>query len=321
MLMSLHTNSVPRPDVHCHVIDIDRVSSTHHIGWHLADLSHTGRVVADGVDLSSSDIDLVWWRRSQTSQDLSAPYPDDQRTRIDNDCRSAFLGMLLTSFTGKWISHPWHTERAANKLYQLAVAKRAGFKVPRTLVTQYPDDVLSFCNSNARGTIAKPVTGGGARGPLLFTQLVTTTQISQLRESVSVSPTMYQEYIPGTTHIRLNCFGQKSYAATIETTDLDWRANLNVPVESWPVPASLHDNTRRVLDALGLEMGIVDLKVDSRGEVYWLEVNPQGQFLFLQPLTNDPYIQVFSDYLVSEAAALDRGDRTNALHAPRGERR
>jgi hypothetical protein len=38
---------------------------------------------------------------------------------------------------------------------------------------------------------------------------------------------------------------------------------------------------RRVLDCLGLEMGNIDLKESPSGEIVWLEVNPQGQFLFL----------------------------------------
>ena len=256
-----------RQGVQCHVVDIDRVSTTHHVSWCFCEANQTGRVTVDGVELSPSDIDLIWWRRAHKTQDLAGAYPDEQRAQIDSDCRSAFLGMLLTYFGGKWISHPWHTERAANKLYQLAVAKRVGFTVPRTLVTQSPDEVIAFCDSMSR-TIAKPVAGGGASRPILLTQFVTSTQISEIRESVSVAPTMYQEYVPGTTHIRLNCFGGDSYAATIETAELDWRANLNVSVKTWAVPASLHDNTRRVLDALGLEMGVVDLKVHVSGEMY-----------------------------------------------------
>jgi hypothetical protein len=45
-------------------------------------------------------------------------------------------------------------------------------------------------------------------------------------------------------------------------------------------------------------MGIVDLKLTPKGEVVWLEVNPQGQFLFLQPLTKMSLDQYFADYLL-----------------------
>jgi hypothetical protein len=114
-----------------------------------------------------------------------------------------------------------------------------------------------------------------------------------------VCPAVYQEYIPGTRHIRLNCFGDRSFAASIETSELDWRPNLNVPITSWPVPSSSHKQVRAVLDRLGLEMGIVDIKETPEGEFVWLEVNPQGQFLFLQPLADMPLDEHFADYLLS----------------------
>ena len=34
--------------------------------------------------------------------------------------------------------------------------------------------------------------------------------------------------------------------------------------------------------ALGLRMGILDLKLGPDGELVWLEINPQGQFTFLE---------------------------------------
>ena len=80
---------------------------------------------------------------------------------------------------------------------------------------------------------------------------------------------------------------------------MDWRPNLNVPIRSWPVPDSLHSQVRSTLDALGLEMGVIDLKMMPNGEIVWLEVNPQGQFLFLESLANIPLSDHFADYLLT----------------------
>ena len=289
-----------RRGVECLIIEVDRLSSAHPMGWQFYGDAFGAHIAVDNVEISLNEIDLVWWRRSRSAQDVSSTYPEAQRDVIDNDCRSTFLGAFVTTFGGRWISHPWYTERAGNKLYQLVVAKRQGFSVPRTLVSQCPDEVRAFCDSNERGTIVKTVAGGN-RGPLLFTEFITSGQLVDADESIAVCPAIYQAYVIGSTHIRLNCFGAKSFAASIETQDLDWRSNLNVPVKSWAVPTKLHMKVRGVLNALGLEMGIVDLKITPSGEIYWLEVNPQGQFLFLEPLTGDSYTQIFSNYLESEA--------------------
>jgi hypothetical protein len=133
---------------------------------------------------------------------------------------------------------------------------------------------------------------------MLLTRLL--DDVSAMDErSFSLCPALYQEYIPGTQHIRLNCFGDRSYAATIESDLLDWRPDLRVPVRPYAVPRSLHRRVRATLDALDLRMGVVDLKVTPEGEVIWLEVNPQGQFMFLEALTGMPLAGYFADYLLS----------------------
>ncbi|MCX4674881.1 hypothetical protein OG413_05995 [Streptomyces sp. NBC_01433] len=49
-------------------------------------------------------------------------------------------------------------------------------------------------------------------------------------------------------------------------------------------------------------MGIIDIKLMPDGEPVWLEVNPQGQFLFLESLLGEPLADRFLDFLISEAA-------------------
>jgi glutathione synthase/RimK-type ligase-like ATP-grasp enzyme len=143
--------------------------------------------------------------------------------------------------------------------------------------------------------IVKPVVG--AAGPLLFTQFL--DDPGQFAEaSYSVAPAIFQEYIPGTDHIRLNCFGDTCLAARIHSDALDWRPDLRVPIEAWPVPETLQVQVKAVLKKLGLLMGIIDLKVTPAGETVWLEVNPQGQFLFLEPLTGLRLAAAFSDFIV-----------------------
>jgi len=196
----------------------------------------------------------------------------------------------------KWLSDPVATDKASNKIYQLSVAKQCGFRIPQTLVSQSKEEVEAFIEKLNGNVIVKPVVG--TAGPLMYTERV--GDISRFDPlSFKIAPAVYQEYIEGTQHIRLNCFGDNSYAAIIESTDLDWRPNLNVPVYAWPVPEGVHKKVRDVLDALGLDMGIIDIKITSTGELVWLEVNPQGQFLFLEPLTKMPLTSIFADYLLS----------------------
>ena len=64
-------------------------------------------------------------------------------------------GILASSFAGQWISRPEATDRASDKIGQLAVAAGAEKWVPRTLVSQSREEVLAFAQDVGR-IIVKP---------------------------------------------------------------------------------------------------------------------------------------------------------------------
>lgn len=288
-----------------HIVESDNISGREGVSWS----SHSERsygapaaafLTSESVKISVEEAELLWWRRPKMDQEITAHTGSThERGLVNNDCRGALGGILAATFRGEWLSSPQATDQAADKLYQLCVAREAGLRVPRTLVSQSRDDVIAFSRSVKR-TIVKPVVG--ARGPALYTRWLDAPETIPA-SSFEVCPATYQEYIEGRRHIRLNCFGEQMYAALIETDDLDWRPNLNVPISRWPVPPELRRMVSEVLRRMGLRMGVVDLKLTPEGEPVWLEVNPQGQFLFLEPLTGEPLTEHFADFLISEASA------------------
>lgn len=279
----------------CKVISVDRISSANRLRLKLGKGGIESTIsMEDGSQILSTDLEVIWLRRPRADQiDLG---PRDDIELINNECRGALSGLMETAFRGHWISTVEATIRASDKLAQLSAAQRCGFRIPETLVSQSRSEVIEFFHELNCKVIVKPIVG--IRGPLLLTRLM--DDPSKLEPaSFEVCPGLYQEFIPGSRHIRLNCFGTRSYAASIDSDDLDWRPNLNVPIHAWPVPGVLHTKVRSVLDLLGLEMGIVDLKETPDGELVWFEVNPQGQFLFLESLTGEPLASHFADYLYS----------------------
>lgn len=289
----------------CHIIECDQLTTTNRVMWKNVNNEEAAYLcTSDGVSINVKEADLIWWRRVRADQQLEFEMENDHQVKlINNDCRGSLGGILESAFTGKWISAPSATDKAANKIYQLSVAGKCGFRIPDTLISQSQDEVQEFIDGQRGKVIVKPVVG--AAGPLMFTTFMDDARKTD-PTSFRVCPAVYQEYIEGTKHIRLNCFGNKSYAAIIETEELDWRPNLNVPIQKWDVPEVLHKKIRKVLDRLGLAMGILDLKITPEGEYVWLEVNPQGQFLFLEPLAQMPLASIFSDYLLEEAGVFQQ---------------
>jgi glutathione synthase/RimK-type ligase-like ATP-grasp enzyme len=286
-----------------HIIECDRIAQRAFLTYGIAYDVKDEVLTSEGEAISLSKATLLWLRRTRANQILEAHVADEAaREIINNDCRGGLTGFLSTHFKGKWISTPEATYRSSDKIFQLNAAHQCGFRIPRTLVSQSRSQILEFFEACAGNMIVKTIVGA----PQPFLQTVKISNLRSLDEaSFNASPAIFQEYIAGSEHLRLNCFGDSSYAALIRSADVDWRGNLNVPITPYNVPDVLHRKVRRVLDYLQLEMGIVDLKLTPEGEPVWLEVNPQGQFVFLDPLTNMDLAGRFADYLLAEQRAAE----------------
>jgi len=125
-----------------------------------------------------------------------------------------------------------------------------------------------------------------------------TEEVLQAEEAIRLAPAIYQEYVAGGRHIRMHVFGGRTLAVLIESPDMDWRRDLSrVRVSTFDMPPDLERRVRHVIEELGLVMGVVDLKIDEEGEPIWLEVNPQGQFLFVEGLCGAPLTALFARFL------------------------
>ena len=287
-----------------HIVESDRISSEGLLGLRIG---RTARDVSayltsnEGARIDLADALAVWVRRPRAEQvSISATNPKEKEF-INNECRAGITGVLSSSgFHGKWVSHPDATLRACDKICQLQIAQQCGFRVPKTLVSQSKREVVDFYEACDGSIIVKPLLG--VAEPFLVTRQMT-DPYSLSEEAYLSCPAIYQELIPGTKHIRLNCFGPAHFAALIESQDLDWRPNLNVPISAWPVPTVVGNRALKVIETLGLAMGIIDLKITPEGEIVWLEINPQGQFLFLEPFLKVKLSCHFARFLIDCAEA------------------
>jgi hypothetical protein len=286
----------------CRILAVDTVALRHPISWFGTTEGWKRLVITDveGRRLEVDEIDAIWWRRFHPEP----RFPIDQFCPavidlIRNDSRSAILGAITASFRGAWINDPFASARAENKLTQFEAAYAAGFRIPQTLVSNSPDEVRRFCSSLENRVIVKPV-----KGTLLqscYSRRITPDHLVS-DENISLAPAIYQEMIPGNDHLRIHCFGNEAYTVRIVSEGLDWREDLNVPFEFVTTDKQLAKNARRVLDLLGLRMGIFDIKLNGE-EPMWLEVNPQGQFLFAQALSGFNLMDRFVEFMVAECGS------------------
>jgi hypothetical protein len=295
-------------DVRCHVIECDRLSERGGLLWsNLHARNFKPRLpTTDGESVEVRAIDALWLRRCFVPQIVGNGITDPVHLDVINTSTpSALLGALLSSFTGRWISDPGATRAAENKLLQLRIARDAGLPVPRTLVSNDPSAIREFCSMLNYQVIVKAIRMS-LQSPLL-TRMVQPEHLAS-DECLRMCPAIYQEYIPGCQHLRVHIFGDYISAVLIESEDLDWRVNMAVPCRAYTLDASITSKLHQVLQTLQLRMGIVDLKLNGLVPT-WLEINPQGQFLFAEGMAGLPLNAAISNFLYreSKAGANERG--------------
>jgi hypothetical protein len=297
----------------CDVIESDRLAASNSLSWSLD--SHGGSGIVrnvDGEEVEVAELDALWWRRHARLPEIDPERLDPAgRDFAASNIRAALLGLFLTDFRGVWVDHPEAIRRAENKLLQLRMASAMGLRVPRTLVSQDPERIRAFHRA-LRGRMIIKAAAGTWGVPALTGEVG--PEILEDADPLELCPAIYQELVPGDRHLRVHCFGEDVRAAVIESESLDWRHPLDVAMEPFTLSADLTRRLLALLAQLDLRMGVFDLKLSEEdGEPVWLELNPQGQFLFVEALGGGELLKPFARFLRNEA---QRGGRVLATASP-----
>lgn len=254
------------------------------------------RVVDSPTILDFDDIEAVWYRRQGRPQlpfDLSGA--DDQAFAL-REWEQTLDGIVLSLDT-KFVN-PVDAQRAAVKPRQLILASSCGLRVPDTLVTSDAAAALEFIESLRGRVVHKAMSS--PRQQFAATQRWREADQVFL-DSLKLAPVMFQEEIVGHSDVRATVVGSKILAARIASPSdvVDSRLYPDAPCERWSLPDEVSECLLRTMEALGLSFGTVDLKITQDNEYVFFEVNPQGQFLYIEMLTGLPITSSLADLLLS----------------------
>lgn len=139
--------------------------------------------------------------------------------------------------------------------------------------------------------IVKPVRSGyltqGGQEFSIFTSRVLEEHLGEL-ESARLSPAIYQELVPKRFDIRVTVVGSQIFAAAIDSQSdplamVDWRKtdNPELPHYTATLPERVNTLLLRLMSSLRLTFGAIDMIQTSGGDYVFLEVNPSGQWLWI----------------------------------------
>lgn len=259
-------------------------------------------------ELDFSDCRVIWWRRPQQFGLHSELNDSEDRNFAYTESYSAFSGLWL-SLDVYWINHPTRDEKAARKVYQLKVAQELGFRIPDTCVTNSPVQAKSFIEQHgAEATIYKAFSG--TKEAWRETRLLKSEEI-KLIDSVKYAPVIFQEYIPAEVDLRITVVGKDVFAAAIYSQEtsykVDFRMSMNeASVKAFDLPVDVVERLLAYMKRLGLVYGAIDMRLTPDGEYVFLEINPSGQWLFIEQLTNQPITESMVMHMLKHSQNKDK---------------
>lgn len=214
------------------------------------------------------------------------------------------LKCLLNFINCFWVSNPYKLVLAEDKISQLRIAKQLGFAVSPTLLSNEPQVIKSFIDENNRNVVIKPIRSGLVdRNNVVFTQYVTAKNISD--DQVASLPSIYQVYVPKQYDIRVTVIGNQLFAMEIHSQDhqssrIDWRQGqiVNMKQCRHNLPESIKSLCLSLVRHYGLEFGAIDLILTPDGNYFFLEINPNGQWAWVENRTGYKMTDTLIDLLL-----------------------
>lgn len=221
---------------------------------------------------------------------------------------SAFVRDLAIFDKVKWVNNPVDTYKAENKLLQLSLAKQFGLKVPETLVTN-SKATLEDDRVYAVKSIDTAVFSDKETEMFAYTSIISGKEIRS--KNISYAPIFLQEYLEKKIDIRATYIEGEIFPISITSHGLgitgDWRKTKRKALEYAPsdLPTSIESKLDQLMKSLHLVYGGIDLaKVDDL--FYFIEVNPTGEWHWLQNNTNIDFCSKIVDTLVNQPRSFEQ---------------
>lgn len=250
--------------------------------------SWQGLITVRGRRINLADIhSVLWWHPNLPSgRDMGAA-SEGESLWLARESTAALN--VLCALDCKQVSHPRDTRSSQVKADVLMQAVRAGLTVPPTWIGTQPTAARIFGDCAPAGIVTKTLTTpqillGGDRVRMLYTAPV---DPQALDRAAVLGPCQLQHRIDTQYAVRAHVIGPEVIAVRIDARSpaahQDWRADYDaLSYSPTALPDEVTDGLLALTEHYGLVYAAIDLLVDSEGTIWFVDLNPAGQYGWIE---------------------------------------
>ncbi len=250
-------------------------------------------LTSDNNKLDFNEVSAVWYRRIAIGARIPTNMDKQLRQASIGECRATIQG-AIASIRGFHLDRVSNIRLAENKQLQLQVARELGLDTPRTLITNNPQAVKKFAQDCEGGIVTKMLSSFAiydkkCEENVVFTNSVSSDDLENL-DGLHLCPMTFQEKVPKALELRTTIVGKQVFTAAVDSQALlharhDWRRQGLALLNAWELyklPQDVEKKLLQLMDYFGLNYGAIDIILTPDNRHVFLEVNPVGEFFWLE---------------------------------------
>lgn len=269
--------------------------------------SEDGFLISDEHERIRITQDWSIWNRRLFPPTFPQEFPKNLEEMVVEESKRTIQG-LIVSHNGLVVNNPFSNYVANNKIEQLQRAKTLGLIVPDTIITNDPDQAKSFYERHEGDIIFKmqklPIIEEGGTHKTVMTNRVTHETFWGNLHRIRNAPCCFQERVEKEYEIRLTVIGNRLFPIAIHSQDSELSRNdfrrydfENVRYELVELPKTIKDKVLELTRQYRLHYAAIDLIHTPDGKDVFLEVNPNGQYLWTEEMSGVKITDALVNYL------------------------
>ena len=252
-------------------------------------------IVIGGRTVPIDEITSVWYRRP--GQFPTAELEPGFNRFAVSEFDGLFQGLLWVLHRAgvRLYNHPLSNRIAASKPLQMMVAKEIGLEIPETYMGNDSSKAQEFLSDGVMSVIkgiSESYTVANDQHYSIFVREVDASTHDHLSD-IEFCPATLQQRVDKAFDLRLVVIDGFQVAFRIVARDgadyLDWRElddeDGRLSYEEHTIPSDLSTRIGEFMTRMNIRFGAFDFSYDSDGKYVFLEVNPNGQWLWLEQVT------------------------------------